>query len=302
MKNRKSYRRALLPFYLMVVYVLLQFFWWAYLILDQTKVIYTEPAELRRRWIMIGGEGSVFLTLMFIGIYRVQRAFRKEGELLARQKAFLHSITHEFKSPIASLRLQLETLLTRNLTGEQQAAALNNALEDTDRLDQVLEKILLSARIDNGELPLHPVSTDLSARLKDSIDKVSRAYPGRLIEQKLESGITSIADLWAFQSIAANLIENALLYSPAGSAVQVELAKSNGMAIMSVKDKGMGVPPGEREKIFGKFYRLNQSGGYKGTGLGLYLTAYLVNKLGGAVTVKDNIPQGSIFEVAIPCK
>lgn len=292
----------MLPFYLMVVYVLLQFFWWAYLILDQTKVIYTEPAELRRRWIMIGGEGSVFLTLMFIGIYRVQRAFRKEGELLARQKAFLHSITHEFKSPIASLRLQLETLLTRNLTGEQQAAALNNALEDTDRLDQVLEKILLSARIDNGELPLHPETINLTSKLKDSIDKISRANPGRKIEQHIDEGIFAFIDPWAFNSIITNLLDNALLYSAPDKAVSIELLQDNDTALLTVKDRGIGIPPSERERIFEKFYRLNSSGGYKGTGLGLYLTAYLVNKLGGAVTVKDNIPQGSIFEVAIPCK
>src|ERR1700722_2064708 len=129
MSENKQYPRALLPFYVLVIYVLVQFFWWSYLMVDQTKTIHQQQivmlgndagkqaklqGELQRKWFMIAGEGSVFLALMLLGIFQVRKAFKKEGELLSRQKTFLHSVTHEFKSPVASLRLQIETLLKRN--------------------------------------------------------------------------------------------------------------------------------------------------------------------------------------------
>lgn len=272
------------------------------MILTQTSRIYSDTDELRRRWIMIGGEGAVFLSLMVVGIYRVQRSFRKEGELLSRQKTFLHSITHEFKSPVASMRLQLETLLKRNLTEEQQHTSLNNALEDTDRLDQLLEKTLVAARIDNGELPLFPESVDISAILIDCMDKVIRSNPNRKIIQHIEKRLVMYIDTWAFNSIALNLVENALLYSATGTAVEVDLSSNKGNVVLTVKDTGIGIPDAEKKKIFEKFYRLNSSGGYKGTGLGLFLADYLVKKNKGAISVRNNLPQGSIFEAVFPNK
>jgi len=257
-------------------------------------------AELQRKWFMIGGEGSVFLVLMVIGILQVRRAFKKESELLARQRTFLHSVTHEFKSPIASLRLQIETLLRRNLPAEIQQQALNNALEDTERLDQLSEKVLMAARIDNGELPMYLENLDLSAKLKEIIAQVSRTYPSRKVEQSIEPNVLIKADLWAITSIISNLLENALLYSPQDKEVMVTLAQKGANIELAVKDKGMGIPTEERKNVFGKFYRLNSN--TKGTGLGLYLVSYFVKKHNGSIMIKENSPQGSIFEVILPGK
>lgn len=315
MKSNKLYSRALLPFYILVIYVLMQFFWWSYLMVDQTKTIYEQQMtmtpndatkhavlqkELERKRVMIAGEGSVFLVLMLVGIFQVRKAFRKEAQLLARQKTFLHSVTHEFKSPIASLRLQLETLLKRNLTGEQQHLALNNALEDTDRLDQLSEKILIAARIDNGELPLHRESLNLTEKVKDAVSQVSRSNPGRKIEQNVAENVYSYMDAWAFTSIVTNLLENALLYSPKEASIEISLEEVSNGVVLRVKDKGEGIPADEKQKIFQKFYRLNTNS--KGTGLGLYLVDYLVRKHEGTITVKENSPKGSIFEVNLPGK
>lgn len=257
-------------------------------------------ADLQRKWIMIAGEGSVFLGLMLIGIFQVRKAFRKESELLARQKTFLHSVTHEFKSPVASLRLQIETLLKRNLPNDLQQQALSNALEDTDRLDQLLEKILVAARIDNRELPIYPENLNASDKTRDVIAQVGRAYPGRKIEQNIAPNVSIYVDAWAFSSIVTNLLENALLYSPQDKSVEVSLSQKENDAVLIVKDLGKGIPADERSNIFQKFYRLNTTS--KGTGLGLYLVDYFVKKHNGAITVKENSPQGSIFEVVLPGK
>jgi len=256
-------------------------------------------AELQRKWFMVIGEGSVFLVLMLIGIYQVRKAFRKESELLARQKTFLHSVTHEFKSPIASLRLQIETLLKRNLSGELQQQALTNALEDTERLDRLSEKVLMAARIDNGELPIYIERVDLSQKVKDTISQISRAYSNRKIEQDIAESIIIDADAWAITSIVTNLLENALLYSQ-DTPVSIALVQKDENTIITIKDMGVGIPQDERKNIFQKFYRLNTSS--KGTGLGLYLVDYFVKKHKGMITVKENIPKGSIFEVSLPLK
>jgi len=256
--------------------------------------------QLQAKYYMIVGEGSVFLGLMLLGIFQVRKAFKKESELLARQKTFLHSITHEFKSPIASLRLQIETLLKRNLPTDMQQQALNNALEDTDRLDQLLEKILVAARIDNKELPIYPENLNISEKIKETITQVNRAYPARKIEQNISPNVYSYVDAWALSSITTNLIENALLYSAQDKTVAIELAQKGNNAVLEIKDLGVGIPADERKKVFEKFYRLNSTS--KGTGLGLYLVDYFVKKHKGQITIKDNTPQGSIFEVVLPGK
>ena len=255
--------------------------------------------QLLGKYYMIMGEGSVFLLLMLIGIAQVRKAFKKESEFLARQKTFLHSVTHEFKSPVASLRLQIETLLKRNLSTEQQQMALSNALEDTDRLDQLLEKILVTARIDNGEVPIYPQDLNLSETLKSGINKLLRTNPHRDIIEHIEENVHANMDTWAFNSIVNNLVENALIYSPKDKPVEVSLKKVGNKTMLLVHDQGPGIPMKERKKIFQKFYRMSTSTGYKGTGLGLYLVDYFVRKHNGTITVKENSPNGTIFEVTL---
>jgi len=269
----------------------------------QMAMGFTDPETLHKqlvaKYYMIGGEGSVFFAIMVVGIVQVRKAFKKESELLARQKTFLHSVTHEFKSPVASLRLQIETLLKRNLNNEQQQQALSNALEDTDRLNELLEKILTAAKIDNGELPFQKSELNVSERLRDILGKLLRTFPHRDIKENIQEGVMVHIDSWAFNSIVTNLVENALLYSPKEQPIEVDLRKDGNRVLLLVKDNGPGIPMSERKRIFQKFYRMSTSSGYKGTGLGLYLVDYMVKRHNGTITVKENPPQGSIFEVSL---
>ena len=314
MEKSKQYSRALLTFYILVVYVLVQFLWWAYHMAEQSKEIIEQHLALPNldaatveslhksliaKYYMIGGEGSVFLIIMVVGILQVRKAFNKESELVARQKTFLHSVTHEFKSPVASLCLQIETLLKRNLSVEQQQQALGNALEDTDRLDQLLEKILVAARIDTRELPLYPEKLNLSVKVQDTITKLLRSHPNRDIKENLQKDVYVHIDPWACNSILNNLLENALIYSPKEEPIEVEVKQEGNKVVFSVKDHGPGIPMHERRKIFQKFYRMSTSTGYKGTGLGLYLVDYFIQKHNGTIIVKENNPKGSIFEVVL---
>jgi len=158
----------------------------------------------------------------------------------------------------------------------------------------------VAARIDNGELPLYPEQLNLSEKVKDVVLKIERSNPGRNIEQSIAENVITYMDKWAFSSIVTNLVENALLYSPKDKPVEVSLAKNGNTIVLTVKDNGTGIPQEERAKIFQKFYRLGNAS--KGTGLGLYLVDYFVKKNKGSITVKENTPVGSIFEVDLPVK
>ena len=322
MEERRKYSRALIAFYILVAYVVLQFLWWSFLLIRQSNQLYSEkltlnsafmsPAQsevskeemqkdMRKVWYMIVGEGSVFLCILFLGVMRVRRSYYKEWELLTRQHTFLHSITHEFKSPVASLRLQLETMLKRNLTPEQQQKALSNAIEDTDRLDHLLEKTLTAARIDYGELPLVEDFVNLSVRLNELIDQIERGYPDRKIIRNIENNVFMKIDQWALESIITNLVENAFIYSPPEKPVTINLSwkqEKIQMITLEIVDEGIGISDKDKKKVFWKFYRTDETSGYKGTGLGLFLVEYLVKKHFGSIRVKDNKPQGSIFEIS----
>ena len=196
------------------------------------------------------------------------------------------------------MRLQLETMQKRNLSPDQQKQALANAIDDTERLDMLIEKTLMAARIDNGELPLHIEFVNLSEKLKEIMETISRSYPERNIITNMQHDIFLRIDPWALNSIFTNLLENAFLYSPADKAVTISLISERNTVKLSVADQGIGIPDKEKKKIFQKFYRSDSTRGYKGTGLGLFLVDYFVKMHNGKITVKDNIPQGSIVEIA----
>src|SRR5688572_4877357 len=163
--------RPLVIFYLLVIYVLLQFSWWAYLLIELNKEVYrykTEIVQLRERatgsttttqttfeynlkerFAMVAGEGLVFLAILIFGIYKTRDAFRKEVSLARQQKNFLLSITHEFKSPLAAVKLNLQTLQKRELDKEQQEHMITRALGETERIHNLIENALLAARIES---------------------------------------------------------------------------------------------------------------------------------------------------------
>lgn len=317
MSKSKQQPGALLIFYVLVIYVVAQFFSWAYFMINQSREIYngkmallinssnpvaqdTLQKELAGKYYMVAGEGIVFLGILALGVIMVRRSFRKESELVAKQKTFLHSVTHEFKSPVASMRLQLETLQKRSLSREQQQQALANAIDDTDRLDKLIEKILMAARIDSGELSLHAEFINLSEKLKEVIEQVKRSYPQRVVVTNIQDNIYLNIDPWAFNSIVTNLMENAFLYSSADKKVEINLMAEMNSVHLLVKDYGIGIPNEEKKKILQKFYRSNSTQGYKGTGLGLFLVNYFVKVHNGIIEIKDNKPEGSIFEITFP--
>ena len=311
-------------FYILVAYIFIQFAWWGYHIatlnseifylkLEAAKITTIEPAgkdELiqklhRGRWMVIG-EGSVFFIFLLMGVYITQKAFKKEVALSNQQKNFLMSITHELKSPLASIKLYLQTLQKHELEKPKRISVLNSALNDTERLSGLVDNILLATQIESGLYPLQKEPVNLSLLITGIMDKVIKLYSkgegGELeinLRYDIEPGLFMIADSSAMSSIVNNLIENAVKYSDADSEIFLELKAKDHNALLRVYDKGMGIDEKLHTRVFEKFYRTENEGTRKtrGTGLGLFIVKYLVEQHNGRICIKNNQPKGSIFEV-----
>ena len=261
-------------------------------------------AKLHKRWVMISSEGAVFIGLLLLGIYRIRKTFKTESELAERQKNFLLSVTHELKSPIASAKLQLQTMQKRELPKEKQQEIIANAINDTDRLNNLVENILLAAKIDDSLFSLHKENINLSEYISENMNQMIGLFNYRQkVILDIDKNVSMAVDRTTFPSIILNLFENAIKYSPADSTITLSLKKQNGRILLSVKDEGYGIPEESKKHIFEKFYRAGseETRRTKGTGLGLYIAKHLVEQHNGTISVKSNHPKGSIFEVAFSC-
>jgi len=307
-------------FYVLFSYVLLQFAWWSYLMLDmnveiirlKTEVVLlnsTSPEEtvkvqkelhtvLNKKRVMVIGEGTIFLALLLLGFFSVRRSFKKGTQLAQQQSNFLLSVTHELKSPIASTRLQLETLLLREIDKSKQKEILQNAVADTDRLNALVENILLATQIDKANFVLHRQELNISEHISALLLRDSIIQYHSLVKS-IQPNIFFAIDKTSFDSIILNLLDNACKYSPAESIISLELKETEKNIQLNIYDEGMGVNDEEKKQVFQKFYRIGdeKTRKTKGTGLGLYIVKYLVEEHGGIINIADNKPQGAVFKI-----
>lgn len=298
-------RRVSLLFYILTAYILLQFSWWAYLLIDLNKLYYaSEGAETvnLKIW-MVLGEGAVFLTFLLGGIFIMQRTIRKEITLVRQQRNFLLSITHELKTPIAAIKLGIQTLQKRkDLSREQREPLERSALANTERLHSLIDNVLLATRIESGQHPLHFNPTNVSAETERICleTEIALGKPG-MIDRKIDSDLTTSLDGNAYESILVNLVENAFKYGD-NQIIAVSLKKEKDQLVLSVEDKGIGIPPQERKKVFDKFYRMGneETRSKKGTGLGLFIVKELVALHHGKISISEGISKGARFNVSLP--
>lgn len=323
--------RPLLLFYILVSYVLLQFGWWSYMLVQlnnevhQQKLLLIElkqsynaspsgSADLQRdkneldsrlsmRRMMILGEGAVFLALLTWGILQTRRSFKREAALAARQRNFLLSVTHELKSPLASARLMHETILHRNLPPEILREMIRDATDEIDRLHLLVDNILTAARIENHTFDVHKELLDFSALVEDTITKSgSIIRQTHTLKTSITPGLMTEADKIVFPSVLNNLLENAQKYAPKNSTITVELTAEQKVIRLRVRDEGPGIPDHEKAAVFEKFYRIGneETRQSKGTGLGLFIVHSLADAQGWKIRIENNVPQGAVFIIEIP--
>jgi two-component system, OmpR family, sensor histidine kinase CiaH len=258
--------------------------------------------ERKRKETQYIGEGATFMLLILIGAVFVYRAVRKQIKLTAQQQNFMMAITHELKTPIAVARLNLETLKKRRLEETQQDKLIQNTLQETNRLNDLCNNILLVSQMESGGYSTTKEECNWSELTRNTVDDFRSRFPGRTIEAEIEDNIRLFADRLLLQLAMNNLIENALKYSPKEKTVKLRLVSGNKTHVFEVRDEGTGIADTEKSKVFDKFYRVGAENTRqtKGTGLGLYLSKKIINDHKGDIAVVNNIPSGSIFIISLP--
>lgn len=252
-------------------------------------------------------EGGFFLTVLLLGLVVMSRAMAREVELRRRQENFLAAVTHELKSPLASVRLGLETLDRRpDMTAERRGRTVHRALADTDRLEGLIENVLATAQFEEGAVFSEPEDLQLTTavdRVIASTSKIESA--GCAVDNDIASDVVVHADAAAVATVVRNLLDNAIEATRGAASPAVRFtARADGAAVvLRVEDNGVGFDPALAERLFEKFYRPGDelTRRRSGTGLGLFLVRRLVELDGGSVrALSDGAGRGARFEVSWP--
>jgi two-component system phosphate regulon sensor histidine kinase PhoR len=253
-----------------------------------------ERFQQRNIWIY---QSILLLVLVASGIYGVFYTIDNIYQLNKRQNNFLLSVTHEFKTPIASIRLMLQTSKNPKVKEEKKAELIENSIQNTFRLEELAENMLVSMQIENDKYQYALSEIDLSEMATQIIE--NQNIKGE-ITGNLTAGIRVQGDNFILRMVINNLIENAFKYSN-DQPIEVNLFERNNQKIIEVKDQGIGIPKEEYKNIFKKFYRIQEeeTRTTKGTGLGLFIVKEAIERHNGSVWVGVNDPKGTIFRVIL---
>ena len=289
-------------FYILSIYVVLQFTWWGFHLIQLSLELEPANHNLNRRVLMIIGEGTVFLLILILGLLRIRSSIRKEMELNQRQSNFLLSVTHELKTPIASTKLFLQTLQRRNLPDEKRLEITQKAIEENARLELLIENILNATRLENKALKPIKSEFQFSILIQQVVDRFHKRFSQPFISVDIQQDALLNADAFLIETILTNLIENAIKYAGENSNISIYSRNLDGNFAFGVKDEGPGIDLSEKKNIFEKFYRVGNEDTRtnKGSGLGLYIVSEFVNLHKGSITYRNNNPKGSVFEVTLP--
>lgn len=247
--------------------------------------------------------GSVVLALILAGVIGYLVLSVRAINLNRRQSNFVDSVTHELKSPIASLKLYLQTMSRRPVSDQQRRDFHRYMLADVERLDELINHLLDAARVDRRsssprweDCPLDPLISQCieAIRQRYNLPPEAIAYQGQPMVVRGNPVDLSI--------VLRNLIDNAIKYGGNPPQVQISARLQYRRAHLFIADNGPGIPRQLRRKIFGRFVRLGDEleRSKQGTGLGLYLVRTIIRNLGGAIRIRDRRGQpGTEFEVIL---
>ncbi|MDH3283852.1 MAG: HAMP domain-containing histidine kinase [Acidobacteriota bacterium] len=252
-------------------------------------------------------EGVFFLVVLVAGMAILVRALRQEADLRRRQENFLAAVTHELKTPLASVKLAAETLVLRDPPPEARGRLVGRILGDADRLGVMISNILETGRLTDGKVRLAHDRLDLMEAIRESVADVeahARARGAR-IEIDAAPGLHVVADAAALRSVLTNLLDNAVkaIVRDGGGRIRVRVRHEGSKIRVDVADDGRGFPPEEASRLFEKFYRTGDElrRTSEGSGLGLYIVRRLVEMQGGSVGAESDGPgRGATFTVSWP--
>jgi signal transduction histidine kinase len=257
-------------------------------------------------WILLS-VGAVFFACLLAGVILYLIWLIQNINLNRRQSNFIDAVTHELKTPIASLKLYLQTLNRRDVQGPQRQEFYATMMEDVDRLDRLINQLLDVARLQRDK-------QDLDAKEWVSLRELVEECVSRLAKQHSVSTDLFRMEIEDCQVLAhrididvllGNLLDNAIKYSAKEPEIEIRITFQNDSALIAISDNGQGIPRHLRRKIFWRFYRAGDELERRkpGVGLGLFLVRSIVERLKGSIVVSERIEQpGATFLVTLPAR
>ncbi len=293
-------RKTAIIFYILGGYVLLQFAWWAYHLIELTQNKSFQGNESSNKVMMILSEGLVFFLLILAGLWYIRRSIKKELLYSERQKNFLLSVTHELKTPIAANQLMLQTMRKREMDQEMRNGLLDRAISENKRLETLIDNILNAARIDSAAIQMHFEAVNIYQLTKDLVANFQKSQ-GLSNMTVIGEGNTKVqADTSTLTVVLINLLENARKYGGEGD-IQISISEKTENLTISVHDNGKGVPVDMQNDIFNKFVRVGseETRNEKGTGLGLFIAKEFASLNGASLRYDSSNTQGAKFDLTL---
>ncbi|MBN9292637.1 MAG: hypothetical protein J0G96_01510 [Flavobacteriia bacterium] len=286
--------------YFLTVYVIIQYIWWTYFILNIDQSPFNSKAK---NWMIIG-EGSVFLFIIIFAFSRLIVSLKKESRLNEQKNNFLMSITHELKTPIAHNKLTLQTLLKRkNIEETARIDLTEKVLAENTRLEHLVENILTATRLETNYFKLNKEKFDFYILVNELIKRYSILLGDAQINviRNTEKTIVN-ADQSMIETVIINIIENYHKYALDSKEFNIILSTFGDRVKCSFTDMGEGVPAEFQRDIFKKFVRAENEEvrTKKGTGLGLYISKEFLKLNQGTISFTPNKPKGAVFEITLP--
>ncbi len=248
-------------------------------------------------------EGLAMLVVILIGVYVIFVYWNRQSHLYVQQRNIISQVTHELKSPLASIQLHLETIRLRRPSEERLDSFVTTMLADTDRLHYLINNLLMAARLEQRRKQSDRRLTDVTQLVDEHVERERTTLPqGGIISFEATPALKALVDPEELGMVIRNLFENAVLYSPQSPDLTVKLERVGASLQLSVQDRGRGLDRKELKKVFDRFYRVLPPGdNVRGTGLGLYIVETVIKGYGGTVGVtSDGLGKGCTFTVKFP--
>lgn len=301
--KRSNKSISFLIFYVLLGYVLFQFSWWTYLLVElyrELDTLQTGGLGFETKLAMVLGESIVFLILLLSGAYFTQKSLKREISLALQQKNFLLSVTHELKSPLAAIKLNCETLIKRDLDKEQQQQLIKASLKNSDRLHFLVENLLMASKVEDGQHRSETIDINLSSFIKAL---VHNRFEGnaKSISIDIDPNLILVSNELVIEYVLINIIDNACKYSPDNALILIKSNLINGGIELIVVDSAPIIPIEERKKVFQQFYRMGNemTRSTTGTGIGLYLVKQLCDQIGANISIEENGNIGNVFKLTL---
>lgn len=221
-----------------------------------------------------------------------------------RTKSLITDISHQLKTPLASIRMSHDLSLSDDLSKEERRSFLDMETNEILKLEALLDELVKLSRLENNMIQIHPENCSLKDVIREAVSSVFLKAKAKNIELLVEiekDFMLSLDRRWTAEAFT-NLIENAVKYSKAGSMVQLRVSPLIQNVLIEIEDDGIGIPEGEQHQIFKRFYRGSNAvlASKEGAGVGLYLARKIIEQHGGTIVVKPKHGQGSIFKITLP--